>query len=165
MMSIGAGTGIVEDKIIRHFGMRVISILAIEPNPVHFENLRQMSDKWNDTILELDSSFFDENYDTAKRFDVILINQSIYGIKNPIESILKAKSLLKHGGKFPQTIKRSFRTKTFHHPSIITSFHVIIASCCFVCHADHWLVQLHYSFSEIWREHLGEFELSNKKPS
>ena len=124
MMSIGAGTGIVEDKIIRHFGIKVNSILAIEPNPVHFENLRQMSDKWNDTILELDSSFFDENYDTAKRFDVILINQSIYGIKNPIESILKAKSLLKNGGKcliFVQGEKGGFELFSKIYGKVLTT--------------------------------------------
>ena len=99
IMSIGAGTGWLEDSIIKHSEMKVNNILAIEPNPVHVDKLREMGDKWNDTKFEIDSSFFDENYDTAKRFDVILMVHSIYGMKNPIESIPKAKSLLKNGGK------------------------------------------------------------------
>ena len=99
IMSIGAGTGFLEDRIIRHFGISMNSILAIEPNSVHLENLRQMGAKWNNVIWEIDSSYFDVNYQTEKRFDVILMVHSIYGIQNPIESIIKAKSFLKTGGK------------------------------------------------------------------
>ena len=99
LMSIGAGIGWLEDEIIRHSGVKVSSILAIEPNPEHAEKLKEKSTGWRDTISYIDTSFFTENYDTTMRFDVILMIHSIYYLENPIDAIIKLKSFLKIGGQ------------------------------------------------------------------
>ena len=56
--------------------MRSNNTLAIEPNTVHVDILRQLGEKWNDTKLEIDPAFFDENYNAAKRYDVISVRTS-----------------------------------------------------------------------------------------
>ena len=98
VMSIGAGIGWLEDEIIKHPHLKVNSMLAIEPNPEHAEKLREKSTTWNDTIGIVDTSYFNENYDTARKFDVILIIHSIYYVENPADAIIKLRSFLKPGG-------------------------------------------------------------------
>ena len=83
IMSIGAGTGWIEDKIIKHPTSRVNSLLAVEPNPEHADEQREKSKNWTDTVTDIDITFFDENYATAKKFDVILMVHFIYYVKKP----------------------------------------------------------------------------------
>ena len=99
IMSIGSGTGWLEDHLVKHPKLKVESLLAIEPNLYHVEAMQEKSANWTDTIFELDSSSFGADYRTEKRFDVIIMVHMIYYIKNPIDAIIKAKSFLKHGGK------------------------------------------------------------------
>ena len=99
IMSIGAGKGWLEDEIIRHPQMKVKSILAIEPNPEHAMKLRETSLQWTKTTVNIDQSYFDENYETAHTFDVILIIHSIYYFENAIDAIIKLKSILNPGGQ------------------------------------------------------------------
>ena len=99
LMSVGAGTGWLEDEIIRHPDLRVKSFLAIEPNPQHAKELREKSANWKDTITKIDLALFDEHYVTTEKFDVILMVHSIYYSSNPIEVIIKAASFLKPDGQ------------------------------------------------------------------
>ena len=99
VMSIGPGIGWLEDDLVKHPQLKIKSLLAIEPNPRYIEKLREKSGKWKDTIVEIDPSCFDVGYATEERFDVIMMIHSIYYMKDPIDAIMHAKSLLKHGGK------------------------------------------------------------------
>ena len=98
-MSVGAGTGWLEDEIIKHPALSINSILAIEPNPEHAEKLRETSKSWIDTIYNIDNSYFNEHYQTDMKFDVILLIHSIYYFENPIDVIIKLRSFLKPGGQ------------------------------------------------------------------
>ena len=99
LMSIGAGVGWLEDEIIKHPSLKVKTILAIEPNPEHAEKLEEKSNEWIDTQCNIDTSYFDDSYETAMKFDVVLLVHSIYYTKSPINTIIKAKSFLKPGGQ------------------------------------------------------------------
>ena len=99
MMSIGPGTGWLENDLIKHPQLKIKSLLAIEPNPCYVEMLKEKSAKWKNTTVEIDPSCFDVGYATEEKFDVIMMIHSVYYIKDPIDAIMRAKSLLKHGGK------------------------------------------------------------------
>ena len=105
MMSVGAGTGWLEDEIINNLDLRVESLLAIEPNPQHAQELRKKSANWTNTVTEIDLSFFDEHYVTDKKFDVILMVHSIYYSSNPIKVIIKARSFLKPNGQIMLAVR------------------------------------------------------------
>ena len=91
IMTIGIGLGWLEDDIVRHHKLIVKSIHAIKPNIAHVAKLRETATKWNDTILEIDGSYFDENYEISKQFDIILMIHSVYCMKNPINAMIMAK--------------------------------------------------------------------------
>ena len=99
LMSIGAGTGSVLDKIVENCGDNLKSIFCIEPNPTHIEQLRQRALGWKNITTEIDTGYFGEKYETAKLFDVILIVHTMYCMKRPIDAIMRAKSFLKPEGK------------------------------------------------------------------
>ena len=99
MMSIGAGVGWLEDEIIKHPDLNVNSVLAIEPNVDHAEKLKEKSVDWIDTQCYIDTSYFDEKYETTMKFDIILMAFSIYYSKSPINTVIRAKSFLKPGGQ------------------------------------------------------------------
>ena len=99
VMSIGAGIGWLENCIIKHPCMKIRSMLAIEPNPDHLVKLREQSDAWTDTVVQIDSSYFNAHYETSQKFDIVLMVHSIYCMNDPLETIIRAKSFLKHGGQ------------------------------------------------------------------
>ena len=99
MMSIGAGVGWLEDEIIKHPELKVNNVLAIEPNTEHAEKLKEKSVDWIDTKCYIDTSYFDEKYETTMKFDVILMAFSIYYSQSPINTVIIAKSFLKPGGQ------------------------------------------------------------------
>ena len=108
LMSIGAGTGCIENDLIKQHNLNVKSFIAIEPNEAHLEKLKQTVAAWGNIKMEIDSRYFDEKYETLKRFDMILMSHSMYCMDNPVAVIIKAKSLLKSDGKlviFSQTEK------------------------------------------------------------
>ena len=99
LMSIGAGAGWLEDEIIKHAELKVDNILAIEPNIEHAEKLKEKSTEWKDTQCTIDTSYFDENYKTTMKFDVILLVHSIYYTGSPINTVVALKSCLKPEGQ------------------------------------------------------------------
>ena len=99
MMSIGPGTGWLEDDLIKHPQLKIKNLLAIESNPCHVEKLKEKSLNWKNISFEIDPSCFDEGYATEKRFDIVMMIHIVYYLKHPIDAIIKAKSLLKPGGK------------------------------------------------------------------
>ena len=98
LMSIGAGAGWLEDEIIKHAELKVDNILAIEPNVEHAEKLKEKSTEWKNTQCMIDTSYFDENYETAMKFDVILLVHSIYYTKSPLNTVINLRWCLKPGG-------------------------------------------------------------------
>ena len=105
VMSVGAGRGIIEDEIVRHPDLIVNSMHMVEPNSVFAEELEAKSAKWESTVSSIDVSYFDENYETSKRFDVIIMVHSIVFIENPVDAIKKLKSFLKDGGQIVIAIR------------------------------------------------------------
>ena len=105
VMSVGAGRGIIEDEIVRHPDLTVNSMHMVEPNSVFAEELEAKSAKWESTVSSIDVSCFDENYETSKRFDVIIMVHSIVFIENPVNAIKKLKSFLKDGAQIVIAIR------------------------------------------------------------
>lgn len=99
LMSIGAGTGCLEDDFIHELGLKVATFLAIEPNSDHLSELKQTVSKWGDVKLKIDSQYFDDKYETSSKFDMVLMSHSMYCVNNPTSVILKAKSFLKPNGR------------------------------------------------------------------
>ena len=121
VMSIGAGVGWLEDEINSNPQLKVNSILAIEPNPEHAKKLREKASHWKNTTCDIDMVYFDESYETAQRFDVILFVHSLYYIRNPIGAVAKAKSFLKPGGRIMivmQGEKGSFELASYLHNQV-----------------------------------------------
>ena len=126
LMSIGAGTGCLENDLIKLNHLNLNSFLAIEPNAHQLEKLKQTVASWGMANIQMDPRSFDETYETCKRFDIILMSHSMYCMENPLAVILKARSLLKRGGKliiFIQTEEggheiytRMMQEVTMQHP-------------------------------------------------
>ena len=137
VLSIGAGKGWLEDYLIRHSGLEIKSIVAIEPNINHVEKLMEKSANWTNTIINIDSSYFDADFAIEKKFDVVLMIHSIYYLKNQIDSIMKAKSLLKPRGNLLMVVqgeKGGFELASLLHDqaTIVPStynYHPISAEC------------------------------------
>ena len=99
LMSVGAGTGCIENDLVKHHQLNLKSFVAIEPNADHLQILKQTVAKWRMINVELQSIYFDETYETSKKFDIILMSHSMYCVDSPVAAIVKAKSLLKPNGK------------------------------------------------------------------
>ncbi|XP_065068985.1 carnosine N-methyltransferase 2-like [Rhopilema esculentum] len=99
LMSIGAGTGCIEDNLIQQCDLKVKMFLAIEPNIAHRNQLQATVASWGEVDLEIDPSYFDETYKTEKKFDLILMSHSMYCVDNPVQIMIKAVSYLKPSGK------------------------------------------------------------------
>ena len=98
LMSIGAGTGLFEDKLIRKYGLAVDYFHAIEPNEKLLEELERTVAKWN-VKYTIEKTYFTSEYHTKEKFDLILMSHCLYYIPNPAEAICSAKSFLKEDGK------------------------------------------------------------------
>ena len=99
LMSIGAGTGCMENDLIKLHHLNLNRFLAIEPNTHHLQKLKLTVASWGMVEIQIDPISFDETYETCMRFDMILMSHSMYCMENPVAVILKARSLLKLHGK------------------------------------------------------------------
>ncbi len=96
-MSIGAGTGRLEDTLIKEKGLLVKYFYAFEPDASRRNDLEKIVPLWN-TEYTIDERCFDDSIETDKKFDLILMPHVLYCIEEPLKSILKAMSFLKPNG-------------------------------------------------------------------
>ena len=73
-------------------------ICAVEPNKCFHSELRQNLTT-SGAKFAIDGRYFDEDYESDECFDLIIFQQSLYYIKNPVAALQKAKTFLKEGGK------------------------------------------------------------------
>ena len=96
-LSIGAGTGWMEDIFVTKYRLKMSFYYAIEPNPSHSEKLKDTITSWN-VENTIDSGFFTSNMDIAHTFDVIFMAHCLYCIEDPCQAVIHAKSFLNPGG-------------------------------------------------------------------
>eukprot|EP00794_Sanderia_malayensis_P009616 gene9616-10599_t len=100
LMSIGAGNGIFEDKLIKQFGLKVEYFHGVEPDCGRREKLQEIVKTWElATESFIDHRLFDEDFKSDTKFDLILMSHVLYSIPGPTEAIIRAKTLLKKEGK------------------------------------------------------------------
>eukprot|EP00794_Sanderia_malayensis_P009618 gene9618-10601_t len=100
LMSIGAGDGIFEDKLVKQFGLKVEYFHGVEPDCGRREKLQEIVKTWElTTECFIDHRLFDEDFKSDTKFDLILMSHVLYSIPRPTEAILRAKTLLKKEGK------------------------------------------------------------------
>ena len=98
LMSIGAGTGSFEKSLVEKWGLKLKYFYAIEPNTSHFVELGKTLSSLN-IDFEIDQNYFTHDMEFKEMFDVILMSHCLYSIQFPLETMIKAKSLLKPEGK------------------------------------------------------------------
>jgi len=99
-LSIGPANGIVEDNFMKRNGLRLRSYHAVEPNNFFREELKTTISEWSNEIkCTIEPHYFTPNYPLEKKFDLVLICQSLYAMPDKLGVIKKAHSLLKKGGK------------------------------------------------------------------
>ena len=99
LLSIGAGTGMVEDHFVKNFDLKLSYYYAIEPNEFHRLGLKKTIHNWN-VDHKIDSDYFTPRMEINDRFDIVLMSHCLYYMEDPLGAMLKAKSLAKpQGGK------------------------------------------------------------------
>lgn len=93
MLSIGAGTGQVEKRLIEAIQAKELHISAIEPNHKLATELRN-----NLPDLEIIPSTYEDAQLGAKRYDLILLSHSIYYLKDPKTALSECYDRLNTGG-------------------------------------------------------------------
>ena len=97
VMSVGAGTGWREDILVKQCGLSISFYYAIEPNPSHYEKLKDVVTSW-DIEYMIDQNCFTTETNIIQTFDLILMPHVLCSIKDPFDALLKAKSYLNPGG-------------------------------------------------------------------
>lgn len=103
MLSIGAGRGQFETRLVREQGLKLEYIYAIEPNTVHVPlletELKSLGAQYDiDTSLFNKEFEFDEKYGSPL-FDFILLSHCLYGFEDPFGAVSHAIKFLKPRGK------------------------------------------------------------------
>lgn len=93
ILSIGAGTGCFDRKVIEQLKIKPI-YTAIEPNPVHVEELKKALPDTN--IIQ---DYFTLTYNTKEKYDYILFTHCLYCISEPAAIVNYATNFLNENGK------------------------------------------------------------------
>lgn len=93
ILSVGAGTGYYDKQVIEQLTIKPIYV-AVEPNPLHVE---QLKDNLQDAQIIQD--YFTTTFHTNDRYDYILFAHSLYCINNPYDIITYASNFLSKNGK------------------------------------------------------------------
>eukprot|EP00112_Aurelia_sp_Birch-Aquarium-sp1_P022209 Seg6172.2 transcript_id=Seg6172.2/GoldUCD/mRNA.D3Y31 product="hypothetical protein" protein_id=Seg6172.2/GoldUCD/D3Y31 len=116
LMSIGAGTGCLEDDFVKKLGLKLDYFLAIEPNKDHLKALEKTVSLWGNVKMTIDSRYFTEDYQTDRRFDMILMSHSMYCMDNPISLLYQkanpSSSQGVHASSLAKLNVRCYRTGT-----------------------------------------------------
>ena len=104
LLSVGAGTGSFEKKMVQDLGLKLKFIYAVEPNPIHVAQLRLSLEELNCKFL-IDTSFFDHNFkilgssdNEDEGFDMILMSHSLYAFADPLRASVHSLNFLKTNG-------------------------------------------------------------------
>ena len=105
LLSVGAGTGSFEKKLVQELGLKLEFIYAVEPNPIHVA-LLQLSLEEINCKFHIDTSFFHHNFkldDTIsgqedQGFDIILMSQCLYTFDDPLRASIHSLNFLKTNG-------------------------------------------------------------------
>jgi len=95
ILSIGAGTGFFDNKILHYF--QDFEYYAVEPNNMHIISLKENLNKYNNIHIIHDYYTNKINFDI--KFDYILFSHSLYSFKNYNEIITHAMKSLSPDGK------------------------------------------------------------------
>ena len=102
MLSVGAGRGNFELKMVQELGLKIEYIYAVEPNAKHVSELHSVLGGLG-LEYKVSSSFFDTKFQLedskCDKFDFILFSHSLYGFDDSRGSVLHASKFLKPGGK------------------------------------------------------------------
>lgn len=98
VLSVGAGTGCMEDDLIHKFGLNMDYFYAIEPNSSHQTELEKTISRWG-LKNKIDTRYFDPETKIDDSFDLILMSHCMYCMTDPLGAMLHAMSLLKPGGR------------------------------------------------------------------
>ena len=102
MLSVGAGRGNFELKLVRELGLKLDYIYAVEPNAKHVSELHSILGSLG-TEYDISSSFFNTEFQFEEskcdKFDFILFSHSLYGFKDSRGSVHYASKFLKPEGK------------------------------------------------------------------
>jgi len=106
MLSIGAGTGYFEVRLVKELGLKLQYICAIEPNPKHVAELEDSLKSLN-VQHDVSQAFFNKDFEfdeqlkaaTGQKFDFVLFSHSLYGFAEPFEAITHATNFLKPKAK------------------------------------------------------------------
>ena len=114
LLSIGAGTGHMEDDQIRNCELQISYYHAIEPNESLLVDLRKTISNWN-IDFKVEQNYFSDGIEIDSTFDMILMSHCLYGMNEPLKAIIQAKSFLKPEGKliiFHQSDKGGYELHT-----------------------------------------------------
>jgi len=103
MLSIGAGRGQFETRLVREQGLKLGYIYAIEPNPAHIP-LLETELKSLDAKYYIDTSFFNKEFEFDEKygsplFDLIMLSHCLYTFEDPFGAVSHAVKFLKPRGK------------------------------------------------------------------
>lgn len=103
MLSIGAGRGQFEQRLVKELGLKLGYIYAVEPNEAHVKLLRPAL-KALDVKHDVDPSFFGQDFALMERrakykFDLIMFSHSLYAFQDPFGAIEYSCKFLKPTGK------------------------------------------------------------------
>ena len=123
LMSIGAGTGCVEESLVLACGLKLEYFYAIEPNSLYVVKLRDTFSRLN-IAFKIDQDYFTPEMEISDTFDMVLMSHCLYYMEDPLKSMIKARSLLKHDGKviiFHETDKGGYELQShfLKHASVV----------------------------------------------
>lgn len=96
-LSIGAGTGAFEDRLVTEHGLKLKYFRGVEPSRIHCSKLKATVAQWHveNDIVE---GTFSPDLDIGDGYDLVLMSHVMYYVKDPLAVMKKAKSLLASGG-------------------------------------------------------------------
>ena len=103
MLSIGAGRGQFEQRLVKELGLKLGYIYAVERNEAHVKLLRPAL-KTLDVKHDVDPSFFNTDFELMEtcadyKFDLIMFSHSLYAFQDPYGVIEYSSKFLKPTGK------------------------------------------------------------------
>ena len=103
MLSIGAGRGQFEKRLVEELGLKLDYIYAVEPNEAHVK-LLDPALKTLGVKYDVDPSCFGQDFELMEtcadyKFNLIMFSHSLYAFQDPYGTIEYARKFLKPTGK------------------------------------------------------------------
>lgn len=98
LLDVGAGTGKVIEALAKDFDRPPSAYFAYEPNPAHFNALKDATTRLRLPRVVLSEDFFDEHTPLVDPVDLVLFSHSLYWMKDPASVVIHALERLRPGG-------------------------------------------------------------------